>query len=220
MSESASDNIGAASDLPEDVMKQVCSEVEMVTEEVIIKTRAESGSKIKKLQEQIADLESDLERSKRLAKYDLDDMARVNRSLRADLEAVEEEKADMQEELEERFDEYDALNEDVERFAETFANQHEEMQQLESQIKRLKDENIKWNVLDTAKQKQIDELQAKVEKKSSEFLGTEIGKLWQEVGRLKTSESASGGSHQAADSIASPPSSVYRNSSDDVSQLR
>jgi len=82
--------------------------------------------------------------------------------------------------------------------------------------KKLKDENIKWRVLDTAKQKQVDNLQEKLEKKSSEYSGSEIGKLWQGVGQLKISDSASSGSHQSADSIASPPISVHRNSGDDL----
>ena len=104
-------------------MKRICAEVEEATEEVIVKTRAESEAKINQLESEIYELQQKLKEAKRSAKYDLDDLARANRSLRLELEEANDEMSRMHSELEAKTDEYDALNEDVERFAETFAAQ-------------------------------------------------------------------------------------------------
>ncbi|KAL7539865.1 hypothetical protein ACHAXR_012440 [Thalassiosira sp. AJA248-18] len=181
----ATEYIGEANALPESAMKQLLSEVEIVTEEVIIKTRAESESEIAKLQSEIEELKAEMERSQRLAKYDLDDMTRVNRSLREDLESVSKTKLSIEEELEMKSDEFDALNEDVERFAETFAAQHEELQQLESQTKKLLLENEKLKKLDEEKMKRVAELETQLEAKSSEMVVSEIAQLWQEIGKIR-----------------------------------
>jgi len=180
-----------ANAVPDSVMKQILSEVEIVTEEVIIKTRAESEAKIAELNAEIESLKVERERSKKHAKYDLDDMTRVNRSLRQEIETINEEKYAIEEELEAKCDEFDALNEDVERFAETFAEQHSECQQLEGQVRNLLLENEKLTTDIADKKERIEELEVKLEAKQE--VGSELGKLWEEVERLKTS------------SIASPP---------------
>jgi len=131
------------------------------------------------------------ERSKKYAKYDLDDTTRVNRSLRDELEAVNEEKDAIEEELEAKCGEFDALNEDVERFAETFAEQHGECQQLEGQVRNLLLENTRFTTIIADKKKIIGELQVRLGAKNE--VGSELGKLWDEVEMLKKS------------SIASPP---------------
>merc|ERR1711906_61571 len=97
-----------ANAVPDSVMKQILSEVEIVTEEVIIKTRAESEAKIAELNAEIESLKVERERSKKHAKYDLDDMTRVNRSLRQEIETINEEKYAIEEELEAKCDEFDA----------------------------------------------------------------------------------------------------------------
>jgi len=178
-----------ANAMPESVMKQICSEVEACTEQVIKKTRAESESTITKLQSEIDGLKEDLERSKRLAKYDVDDMTRVNRSLRADLEAMAAEKLVIEEDLEAKIDEFDALNEDVERFAETFATQHEELQQAESKAKKLKSENKKLKASIEEKKTMIDELKSQLNTTPSK-VESEISKLWSEVERLRETPSS------------------------------
>jgi len=178
-----------ANAMPESVMKQICSEVEACTEQVIKKTRAESESTIAKLQSEIDSLNEDLERNKRLAKYDVDDMTRVNRSLRADLEAMAAEKLVLEEDLEAKIDEFDALNEDVERFAETFATQHEELQQAESKAKKLKSENKKLKASIAEKKTMIDELKSQLNTTPSK-VESEISKLWSEVERLRETPSS------------------------------
>ena len=179
---STSEYIGDANEVPDSVMKQICSEVEMVTEEVIIKTRAESEARIAELQKQLEDLTAEMERSKRLAKYDLDDMTRVNRSLREDLEEMGAVKIEIEQELEETREEYDTLNEDIERFAETFATQHEELQQLERQAKRLQSENEELKERCAEDTEIIQDLEAKLKEK---WVGGEITKLWDEIERLR-----------------------------------
>jgi chromosome segregation ATPase len=188
-----SDYIGEAeaNAVPDSVMKQILSEVEIVTEEVIIKTRAESEAKIAELNGEIESLKVERDRSKKHAKYDLDDMTRVNRSLRDEIERNNEEKDAIEEELEAKCDEFDALNEDVERFAETFAEQHGECQQLEGQVRNLLLENENLTRTIANKKMVIGELEVRLEAKHD--IGSEFGKLWNEVERLKSS------------SIASPP---------------
>lgn len=196
---STTEYISDTNDVPDAVLKQICSEVEMVTEEVIIKTRAESESRISKLQQELEEAKAELERAGRLAKYDLDDMNRVNRSLREDLEAFEQEKRALLEELDEKTEEFDALNEDVERFAETFAAQHDEVQHLERITQKLEAENQKLKESDVYQRKRIEELEdhqestknsaSKNDGGNSAMALTEITKLWQEVARLRQSPS-------------------------------
>lgn len=184
-SKSSTTDVADDNALTSSVMKQICSEVEIVTEEVINKTRAESESKIAELQGEIEKLRAEIERSKRLTRYDLDNMMRVNRSLREDLEAVNSEKLAMEDELELKCEEFEALNEDLERFAETFATQHEELQQLESQTKKLQLENKRLKVLDEDRLQTIRDLETQLESKKQEWVGDEIGKLWNEIGKLR-----------------------------------
>ena len=175
--------------LPDSVMNQISEEIENVTEEVILRTRAESESKISKLESEIAELKSEIERNKRVAKYDLDDMTRVNRSLREDLEAALEEKTALEEEFEEKCEEFETLTDDVDRFAETFAVQHEELQQLESQNKKLQSENEGLKSADGEQRRRIGELETQLDtaKTASELdVGTEIKALWKEIGKIKT----------------------------------
>lgn len=181
---SATEYIGEANAVPESVMKQICSEVEIVTEEVIIKTRAESESRIAKLRCEIEYLKTEMEQSEELAQYDLDDMTRVNRSLREELQAITEDKLVVENELEMRCEEFDTLTEDVERFAETFAEQNEELQQAERLSKKLQLENEKLKASNEDKTSRIAELEAQKEVKS------EITKLWEELGRLKETPSS------------------------------
>merc|ERR1712051_372606 len=56
--------------VPDSVMKQILSEVEIVTEEVIIKTRAESEAQIAELNREIEELKTEIEITKKHAKYD------------------------------------------------------------------------------------------------------------------------------------------------------
>jgi hypothetical protein len=70
------------------------------------------------------DFNVDMERNRRLAMYELDDMKRINRSLR--------------EELEEKCDEFNELNDDVDKFAEAFAAQESELEKLQFENKMLK----------------------------------------------------------------------------------
>jgi len=200
-----SEFIGETNDVPEHVMKQILAEVEIVTEEVIVKTRAESESKIADLESEMEELKGEMERSKRLAKYDLDDMTRVNRSLRGELETIAEEKEAIEEELEIKCEEFDALNEDVERFAETFASQHGELQNLETQVKKLQIENEKLRSASADRKKRIGELESQVDVKQA--VGSELGKLWDELNRLKGASSPEPGhrkslqrSHDSSDS--------------------
>lgn len=171
----ASEYVGEPHAVSESVMKQICTEVEIVTEEVITKTRAESESKIAKLENELEDLKAALDRSKRLAKYDMDDMTRVNRSLRDELETTIED-------LELKCEELDTLNDDIERIAETFAEQHEEVQHLERQTKTLQASNDVLNDDVEHKMKRIKELETQSQMKAA------IGKLWEEIGRMKDTQ--------------------------------
>mmetsp|Transcript_3111 Transcript_3111/g.7233 ORF Transcript_3111/g.7233 Transcript_3111/m.7233 type:complete len:1624 (+) Transcript_3111:476-5347(+) len=182
--------------LPDSVMNQISEEIENVTEEVILRTRAESESKISKLESEIAELKSEIERNKRVAKYDLDDTIRVNRSLREDLEAALEEKHALEEEFLEKCEEFETLTDDVDRFAETFAVQHEELQQLESQNKRLQSENEGLKSADEEQKRRIGELETQLDSAktaSALDVGTEIKALWKEIGKIKTPTAASSG---------------------------
>ena len=182
--------------LPDSVMNQISEEIENVTEEVILRTRAESESKISKLEGEIAKLKSEIERNKRVAKYDLDDTIRVNRSLREDLEAALEEKNALEEEFLEKCEQFETLTDDVDRFAETFAVQHEELQQLERQNKRLQSENKGLKSADDEQKRRIDELEIQLDSAktaSALDVGTEIKALWKEIGKIKTPTAASSG---------------------------
>ena len=182
------EHIGDANVMPESVMQQICNEVETCTEQVIVKTRKESEANIAKLQAEIDEFKRDTERSKRLAKYDLDDMKRVNNSLRQDLEALEAEKVAIEEDLTLQIEEFDTLNEDVEQFAETFATQHEELEKAESLVKKLQSDNKNLKAFDEEKTKMIEELKSQIENsspKKQEWVGSEIERLWSEIGRLR-----------------------------------
>jgi chromosome segregation ATPase len=168
-------------------MKRICSEVDEATEEVIMKTRAESAALIASFQNDIHKLKQELEHAKRVAKYDLDDLARANRSLRQELEESNEEILKIYTELETKTNELDALNEDVERFAETFAAQHEEVQQLERQLRRLQDENDSLKALNTANTKLIAELQNAFQGKAHS-IGTPVDqerRMWKELAKMR-----------------------------------
>jgi chromosome segregation ATPase len=178
-SSSATEHFGEANAVPDSTMKRTGSEVETATAD-----RA-------KLESELRDLKAAMDRSKRLAKYEKDDMTRVNRSLRDDLETVTRDKLAIEDELEVKCEEFDTLNEDVERFAETFAAQHEKLQKLESQSKKLQRENQRLVALDEDKTKRIGELETLLETKSAQWVGTEIGKLWDEIGRLRSTEADS-----------------------------
>ena len=211
----ATEYIGEAHAVPESVMQQIYAEVEEATTAVVTKTRAESESKIAQLEAELKELRDESEQSKRLAKYDLDDVKRVNKSLRADLEENSKHTFALEEELEMKCDEFDALTEDVDRFAETFAAQHEELQQLEIRTKKLLAKNEQLKTLDSEKDAAIKELETKLDEKSNKFLGSEIGKLWEEISRLKetpssgvsaSSGASSGHSHHRSGSSSSESS--------------
>merc|ERR1712216_218964 len=87
-------------------------------------------------------------------------------------------------------EEFDALNEDVERFAETFAGQHGELQNLETQVKKLQAENDKLRASVEDKKKKIGELESQAD--VSKAMGSELGKLWDEISRLKETPSSVG----------------------------
>merc|ERR1712157_660145 len=101
--------------------------------------------------------------NKQSAKHDLDNMTRVNRSLRDDLDAVLQEKERLQKELEEKCEEFEALTDDVDRFAETFAEQHEKLQQIMSQNRKLLSENIELKTSDDRRKKKIEKLNKQLE---------------------------------------------------------
>jgi predicted nuclease with TOPRIM domain len=84
------------------------------------------------------DFNVDMERNRRLAMYELDDMKRLNRSLREDLEAITAEKHALAKQLEEKCDEFNELNDDVDKFAEAFAAQESELEKLQFENKMLK----------------------------------------------------------------------------------
>ena len=168
-------------------MKRICSEVEEATEEVIRQTRAESEERISQLEGEIAELEQEVKEMKKSNKYELDDMARANRSLRLELEETNEEMSRLYTELEAKTDEFDALNDDVERFAETFAAQHEEVRQLERQVRRLQEENTNLKLLDDANRKRIGELQNE-SKGAADSVGTpddQSKMLWKELAKMR-----------------------------------
>lgn len=87
---------------------------------------------------QFEDINVEINRSKKQSMYELDDLKRVNRSLREDLEAIIAEKNAMAKELKEKCVEFNELNDDVEKFAEAFSAQHSEIQKLQYENKRLK----------------------------------------------------------------------------------
>lgn len=99
----------------------------------------EDESRIIEIQTQLVDFNVGTDRSNPLAINELDDMKRVNRSLRDDLEAISEEKYALEKELEARCDDFNELNEDVEKFAEAFAVQHAELLKLQAENKKLKE---------------------------------------------------------------------------------
>lgn len=181
-------------------MKRICAEVEEATEEVIVKTRAESEAKIDQLESKIDELQQELKEAKRSAKYDLDDLARANRSLRLELEEANEEMSRMHSELESKTDEFDALNEDVERFAETFAAQHEEVRQLERKNRRLEEtlrsrqEELKFS--DGSNIEQMGELKKKARSKADStddqgmLMWKELAKMRKEIANMKRDENA------------------------------
>ena len=189
-------------------MKRICSEVEEATEEVIIKTRAESEALISQLESEIDELQSELEETKKSAKYDRDDLVRSNRSLRMELEEATEELSRMYTELEAKTDEFDALNEDVERFAETFAAQHEEVRQLERQVRRLQEENQNLKLLDDANSKRIKELKNENKGKAdSVSTPDDQGRLmWKELAKMRKEIA-----NMQHNQVMSPNSSVQQN---------
>lgn len=185
-----------SANLPEKLMKRICAEVEEATEEVIVKTRAESEAKIDQLESKIDELQQELKEAKRSAKYDLDDLARANRSLRLELEEANEEMSRMHSELESKTDEFDALNEDVERFAETFAAQHEEVRQLERKNRRLEEtlrsrqEELK--ISDGSNIEQMGELKKKSSTTDDQgmLMWKELAKMRKEIANMKRDENA------------------------------
>jgi hypothetical protein len=150
-------------ELPESVMKQSRSDVAKTAHNVMIKTRSESESSFMKLQAEFNGLHVEMDRCKRLTKYDVDDMTRVNRSLRADLEAMATEKFANEEELETKCAQYDELYDDLERLSETFVAQYEELQHVEHQIKKLQLENKRLKASDAEKLKIIGDLKQRLE---------------------------------------------------------
>ena len=86
----------------------------------------------------LEDYNVETNRNRRQSIYELDDMKRVNRSLREDLEAITLEKSAMAKELKVKCDEFDELNDDVEKFAEAFAAQQSELQKLRYENKKLR----------------------------------------------------------------------------------
>eukprot|EP00986_Skeletonema_menzelii_P010748 scaffold5364_cov156-Skeletonema_menzelii.AAC.11 len=147
-----------------------------------------------RLQKLINDLKEELKQTKKRAKYDLDDLNRVNASLRRDLERAEYTSTALNDELDLKHEEYEALQEDLEKFADTFANQHEELQQLEGRVKKLASEKEKLQASNDDKSDKIVNLEAQLEllktaqSKAPEWVGDEIGKLWSEISRLKREE--------------------------------
>jgi myosin-5 len=147
-----------------------------------------------RLQQLINELREELKQTKQRAKYDLDDVNRVNASLRRDLERAEYTSTALNDELDLRYEEYETLQEDMEKFAETFATQHEELQQLERRFKKLTSENEELQSSSKDKSDKIINLEAQVatlktaQSRAPEWVGDEIGKLWSEISRLKRDE--------------------------------
>jgi myosin heavy subunit len=95
---------------------------------------------------QLEDINVETNRSNRQSMYELDDLKRINRSLREDLEATISEMNAIAKELNEKCVEFNELNDDVEKFAEAFAAQHSEIQKLQFENKRLKALASKSNI--------------------------------------------------------------------------
>ena len=174
---------GAANTVPDSVIKQNYADVEEAATPVDMKMRAQLEAETKKLR-------AELQQCKRIAKYEIDDVKRVNKSLRADLEETYQQKINLEEELEMKHGALDAQTKDIERIAETFATQEEELRCLKTWTKQLLAENKELKSL---------ALETKVEEKSNKRLSSEIGKLWEEIGRLKETQGeasvSSGRSH-------------------------
>ena len=147
-----------------------------------------------RLQQLTNELREELRQTKKHAKYELDDVNRVNESLRRDLERAEYTSTALNDELDQKYDEYESLQEDLEKFAETFAVQHEEMQQLEVRLKKLTAEKEELQSSNKDKTEKISTLEAQLEstktseQNAPEWVGDEIGKLWNEISRLKGNE--------------------------------
>lgn len=147
-----------------------------------------------RLQKLINELKEELKQTK----FDLDDVTRVNASLRRDLERAEYTSTALNDELDLKYEEYETLQEDLEKFAETFATQHEELQRLEGRVKKLVSEKEELQASNNDKSEKIINLEAKLElvktseSKAPEWVGDEIGKLWSEISRLKREELESG----------------------------
>jgi len=150
-----------------------------------------------RLQQLINELKEELKQTKKRAKYDLDNVNRVNASLRRDLEKAEYTSTALNDELDLRYEEYETLQADMEKFAEAFATQHEELQKLEGQVKKLTSKNEVLQSANKEKSDTINNLEAQVatlkaaQSRAPEWVGDEIGKLWSEISRLKSDEMAS-----------------------------
>jgi len=148
-----------------------------------------------RLQKQIIELKEELKQTKKRSKYDLDDVNRVNASLRRDLEKANSTNTALNDELDLRYEEFETLQEDMEKFAETFASQHEELQRVQGRVKKLTFENEELKLSDKGKSDKIINLAAQLEllkseqsSKAPEWVGDEIGKLWNEISRMKKEE--------------------------------
>ena len=148
-----------------------------------------------RLQKQIIELKEELKQTKKRSKYDLDDVNRVNASLRRDLEKANSTNTALNDELDLRYEEFETLQEDMEKFAETFASQHEELQRVQGRVKKLTFENEELQLSDKGKSDKIINLAAQLEllkseqsSKAPEWVGDEIGKLWSEISRMKKEE--------------------------------
>ena len=152
-----------------------------------------------RLQQLINELKEELYQTKKRAKYDLDDVNRVNKSLRRDLEKAEYTNTALNDELDLRYEEYEVLQEDMEKFADTFATQHEDLQKLEGRVKKLTSENEELLSSNKDKSDKIINLEAQLnllktaQSKAPEWVGDEIGKIWSEITRLKKEEIESAG---------------------------
>jgi len=143
--------------------------------------RCSPDAKINKLKDEIKDMQSQMERIKKMSSYDLDDMRRINRSLREDLEEAIEAKSEIFNELETKCEEIDALNEDIEKFAETFAEQSSELERVERKNNKLQLEVKRLKIENAEKSLKISELEA--DRKN--WVGSEIEKLWSEIDSIR-----------------------------------
>ena len=88
----------------------------------------------------------------------------------------------------------DSLNDDIERFAETFAEQNESLERMEIFNKKLQLDIDQLKSVDAEKAKKIGELEVQLDlmKKNPtshpEWIGSEIGRLWQTIEKIQTSE--------------------------------